>query len=230
MCISTTGTPSSAAASSAPGWRRACTSLIMPAPAATAARITSGLKVSTLNGSAVCAASRSITGITRRSSSSTGTGVAPGRVDSPPMSSTSAPSPARRRPCATAASTLAWAPPSENESGVTLTMPITRGRSSSSRWAPHCRLGEVSNIGESPGSGRGRRRNRAAQRHAASATHAWRQRRARRFRRTPHRRGGQRSAIVAHAHAGGESTSDDATGPAPPPTKKPGIAPWLFDA
>ena len=53
MCINTTGTPASAAASSAPSWRRAKMSLIMPAPAATAARITSGLKVSMLIGTRV---------------------------------------------------------------------------------------------------------------------------------------------------------------------------------
>ena len=38
------------------------------------------------------AARRSITGTTRRSSSSVATGAAPGRVDSPPMSRISAPS------------------------------------------------------------------------------------------------------------------------------------------
>src|SRR6185312_15255363 len=37
---------------------------------------------------------------------------------------------AMRNPCATASSTLAWMPPSENESGVQLRMPTTRGRSS----------------------------------------------------------------------------------------------------
>ncbi len=147
MCISTTGTPSSAAAASAPSRRRAWMSLIMPAPAATAARITSGLKVSTLSGTWVRSASAWITGTTRRSSSSTDTGAAPGRVDSPPMSSRSAPSATSCRPWATAASVVSCAPPSENESGVTLTMPMTRGRSSRSMRPPQSSWGEVSNMG-----------------------------------------------------------------------------------
>src|SRR5688500_2244491 len=68
----------------------------------------------------------SITGITRRSSSRSVTGSAPGRVDSPPMSSRSAPSNASRRPWLTAASRSRNAPPSENESGVTLSTPMMR--------------------------------------------------------------------------------------------------------
>ena len=56
------------------------------------------------------------------------TGVAPGRVDSPPTSSTSAPAATSASPCATAASGSRNRPPSEKESGVTLTMPITAGR------------------------------------------------------------------------------------------------------
>ncbi len=73
------------------------------------------------------AASRSTTGSTRRTSSSSGTGSEPGRVDSPPMSRIPAPSLASRRPCATAASASRNSPPSENESGVTLTMPMITG-------------------------------------------------------------------------------------------------------
>jgi hypothetical protein len=118
----------------------------MPAPAATAARITSGFEVSTEIGSAHSRASLSITGITRLSSSSTGTSTAPGRVDSPPTSSRSAPSPASFNPCATAASTSACSPPSENESGVTLTMPMTRARSSGSLRPPQSINGVVSNM------------------------------------------------------------------------------------
>src|SRR5688572_9363347 len=68
----------------------------------------------------------SITGITRSSSSRSETGSAPGRVDSPPTSSRSAPSNASRSPWLTAASRSRKAPPSENESGVTLTTPIRR--------------------------------------------------------------------------------------------------------
>ena len=59
----------------------------------------------------------SITGTTRSISSSTGTGAAPGRVDSPPTSTRSAPSSARRAACATAVSRSTNSPPSLNESG-----------------------------------------------------------------------------------------------------------------
>ena len=80
-------------------------------------------------------ASRSITGTTRRSSSSSATGSAPGRVDSPPTSRMSAPSAASRSPCSTAASASRNSPPSENESGVTLTTPmISTGRSIDYKW------------------------------------------------------------------------------------------------
>src|SRR5437868_6026547 len=81
-----------------------------------------------LSGTVVVAARRSTTGTTRRSSSSAGTGAAPGRVDSPPTSRTSAPCSASSIPCATAASGSRKRPPSENESGVTLTIPMTAVR------------------------------------------------------------------------------------------------------
>src|SRR5262249_4480781 len=71
---------------------------------------------------------RSGTGPTRRSSSSSETGSWPGRVDSPPTSTIVAPSSIIRRAAAAAVSGSRWTPPSENESGVTLTMPITEGR------------------------------------------------------------------------------------------------------
>ena len=67
-----------------------------------------------------------ITGSTRAISSSAATAAAPGRVDSPPMSRRSAPSNASRSPWAIAASASENAPPSENESGVTLTTPMIR--------------------------------------------------------------------------------------------------------
>ena len=69
------------------------------------------------------------TGPTRRSSSASSMRCAPGRVDSPPTSTMSAPCAARSRPCAMAASAPYHWPPSENESGVTFTTPITRQRS-----------------------------------------------------------------------------------------------------
>ena len=62
--------------------------------------------------------------------------AAPGRVDSPPTSTQSAPSSKRARPRATAASTSPRRPPSENESGVTLRMPTTRVRSPSTTSLP----------------------------------------------------------------------------------------------
>src|SRR5512132_1368397 len=113
--------------------RPAETSLTTAAPASSAARATAAFVVSTLIGPLVVVARRATTGITRRSSSSTGTGAAPGRVDSPPTSRTSAPCSASSIPCATAASGSRKRPPSENESGVTLTIPMTAAR------APHTR-------------------------------------------------------------------------------------------
>src|SRR5690606_264839 len=146
MCISTTGTPAAAAASRAPSRRSAYTSLIIPAPASTVARITSGLEVSMLIGTDVSRASRSTSGRTRRSSSAASTSAAPGRVDSPPTSRMSAPCSSSVIAWAKAASASSWAPPSENESGVTLTMPITRGRSSTRGRPLQSRVGAVSNI------------------------------------------------------------------------------------
>src|SRR5262249_9198602 len=56
------------------------------------------------------------------------TGEAPGRVDSPPTSRMSAPSPAILLAWATAASESKKRPPSLNESGVTLSTPRIAGR------------------------------------------------------------------------------------------------------
>src|SRR5574341_965241 len=138
MCMRHTATGARATASSAAGAPRAVTSFTMAAPATIASAMSAGLRVSTESGTPQPArASR--TGSTRRRSSSRATGAAPGRVDSPPMSRMSAPSPISRRACATACSVLAWRPPSEKESGVTLTTPITSGRSSDSLNGPHCR-------------------------------------------------------------------------------------------
>src|SRR4051794_39109164 len=85
--------------------------------------------------SAPVRASARTTGTVRRSSSSSGTGSERGRVDSPPMSRMPAPSPASCRPCVTAASASNHSPPSENESGVTLTTPmIWKGRAMFAHW------------------------------------------------------------------------------------------------
>ena len=63
----------------------------------------------------------------RLSSSSSVTGVCPGRVDSPPTSTIAAPSATMVLARATAAAGSKWRPPSENESGVTLRMPMSTG-------------------------------------------------------------------------------------------------------
>src|SRR5215472_8437221 len=93
-----------------------------------------------------------ITGSTRRNSSSAPTTAesvparAPGRVDSPPTSTISAPSSSRRSPCAIAASGEKCCPPSENESGVTFTIPTTAVRlpnSSERRPRFHVKTGRM---------------------------------------------------------------------------------------
>ena len=58
----------------------------------------------------------------------TGGPVGRGRVDSPPTSTIAAPSATIRLAASTATAGSRWTPPSENESGVTLTTPITDGR------------------------------------------------------------------------------------------------------
>ena len=80
-----------------------------------------------------------MTGSTRSSSSATLTGEAPGRVDSPPTSRMSAPAAASSSPRRTARSGDRNSPPSENESGVTLTIPMRRGRGSSGMERPRTR-------------------------------------------------------------------------------------------
>ncbi len=70
--------------------------------------------------------------MTRRCSSSGATGAAPGRVDSPPTSTMSAPDSASVTPCAMAEGVSLNLPPSEKLSGVTLTMPMIRGAARSS--------------------------------------------------------------------------------------------------
>src|SRR5579885_60903 len=97
----------------------------MRAPASRAARATAGFMVSIEIGTLTWEASSSITGRTRRSSSASGTGSAPGRVDSPPTSRISAPRAASSSAWRTAAAASRNFPPSEKESGVTLTIPMT---------------------------------------------------------------------------------------------------------
>ena len=74
------------------GSRSPETSLIISAPASMAARATSARRVSIeINPDGLASLSPRITGTTRSISSSGKTGSAPGRVDSPPMSSHFAP-------------------------------------------------------------------------------------------------------------------------------------------
>src|SRR5436190_11409335 len=130
QCMTTYGTPVSptSAGSSGSAWPPE-TSLTMRAPADSAAAAVDARIVSMLT-TAPAAASAATTGSIRRRSSSALTRSAPGRVDSPPTSTMSAPSAMRSRPCRTARSVSANSPPSLNESGVTLTTPTTRQRSS----------------------------------------------------------------------------------------------------
>src|SRR3954454_2153169 len=126
MCMRHTSHPASAQTPASSGSERsALTSLTSVAPAPSAARATLAFIVS-IESCAPVSRSRSRTGTTRRRSSSASTGSAPGRVDSPPTSRIAAPSAASSRPCATASSWSSHSPPSENESGVTLTTPMTR--------------------------------------------------------------------------------------------------------
>ncbi len=121
--------------------RLAAMSLMIVAPASTAARATTGFCVSMERGILVWPTSSLMTGITLSNSTDSSTFSAPGREDSPPISRISAPSAARRNACSTARSTDANFPPSENESGVTFTTPITivgRGNSQLQSHALNC--------------------------------------------------------------------------------------------
>jgi hypothetical protein len=112
--------------------RRALTSLTIVAPASSAAAATAAFVLS-IDSRTPALARPSTTGTTRRSSSRSLTGAAPGRVDSPPMSRICAPCAASFCPCAIAAAGSSHSPPSENESGVTLTTPMTIGSGTSAR-------------------------------------------------------------------------------------------------
>src|SRR3954453_12355891 len=127
MCIRQTYVSCSAHTSASPGsLRKAVMSFTMTAPRPSALCATSAFAVSMDTGTAP--ASCSSTGTTRRSSSSSVTPPEPGRVDSPPMSTSAAPSSIIRRAAAAATPGSRCTPPSENESGVTLTTPMTDGR------------------------------------------------------------------------------------------------------
>lgn len=129
QCITMNGLPVAATTGIIAG--SACpplTSLTRTAPASTAFSATAARMVSTLTTAPARVSSRT-TGTTLRSSSASSTRAAPGRVDSPPTSTRSAPAATRSRPCFTASSVSNHSPPSENESGVTFTTPMTAHRS-----------------------------------------------------------------------------------------------------
>lgn len=73
------------------------------------------------------AVSAATTGSTRCCSTSGLTRSAPGRVDSPPTSTTLAPCATMRSACRRAMAGFTKRPPSLNESGVTFRMPHTAG-------------------------------------------------------------------------------------------------------
>src|ERR671914_550554 len=128
QCITTYGTAALATSRGIAGSASPpLTSLTSRDPAVIAAAATSARMVSTLTHTP-SAASASMTGIPRRRSSGSETRCAPGRVDSPPTSTMSAPAATSSRPCRIAASVSNQTPPSEKESGVTLTTPMTRQR------------------------------------------------------------------------------------------------------
>jgi hypothetical protein len=89
--VTTSAAPASAHAAASDWSLRPLTSLIMCAPAPSAARATGPRQVST-DTSAPRAASRPITGTTRSISVSTGTASVSVRPDSPPTSTIAAPS------------------------------------------------------------------------------------------------------------------------------------------
>jgi hypothetical protein len=141
QCISTHGSFAAATTLAMSGSARPpLTSFTTTAPASIAAAATLARVVSTLTGTPAAASSR-IAGSTRAASCAASTRSAPGRVDSPPTSTRSAPAARMASPCATAAARSVYRPPSENESGVTFSTPITThlpgsGRPTGPRWAP----------------------------------------------------------------------------------------------
>ena len=119
---------------------RCCPALISfttQAPRSKATCATSGFRVSMEIGTGNRPLNRRRTGTTRRSSSSTGTGSENGRVDSPPISTRSAPSSNISQARSTARSGSKNRPPSENESGVTFKTPIINiGRGNRHSYPP----------------------------------------------------------------------------------------------
>ena len=135
MCMSTSPAPAAATTRAISGSPSALTSLTAQAPASSARAATSALVVSTDS------AGPSASAASRRQRSAAGTGDAPGRVLSAPRTMRSAPSAASASACPAAARGSRVRPPSENESGVTLTIPMTRVRASrSKRRSRQCQI------------------------------------------------------------------------------------------
>src|SRR5215471_2244418 len=133
LCMTMTGTRWRATTSAISGSRcRPQTSLTIAAPRSSAQAAIVAFIVSIETGCPEHTTAGS-TNSSRRSSSSAETATAWGRVDSAPMSMMSTPSIIICLACATAASGGRKAPPSENESGVTFSIPMTNGRRSASR-------------------------------------------------------------------------------------------------
>ncbi len=105
MCIKETSQPAAAHTEAIEGSPKAVTSLIIQAPNSKHEEATAAFDVSTET-RAPALQSPSTTGKTRSNSSAKETPKDPGRVDSPPTSTTSAPSPTIFKPAATASSTL----------------------------------------------------------------------------------------------------------------------------
>src|SRR5207248_8088012 len=121
-------------------------------------------------------------------------GCAPGRVDSPPTSTKSAPSETKRRPSAMACALSRRSPPSEKESGVTLTIAITRGRSRAT--PPKLAIKRaLLDPGLRLGIGAGRRsRSRTAARHRGAAATV--------------RTGARGAGVVAHHRLAAQDLAD----------------------
>ncbi len=130
MCIRISGTRWRAATSAIRGSLLSPdTSLTSSANARIASSATLALRVSTEMGIFRRPRSASRTGKMRSNSSEADVSTDPGRVDSPPMSSRSAPARSIAKACSIALSGCRNLPPSEKLSGVTFNTPITSVRS-----------------------------------------------------------------------------------------------------
>ena len=124
--MTTSAAPDAAATSASSGSASPLTSLMIAAPASTAARATSGFHVSTETVTPA-ATSRSTSGTTRPASTSAGVTSVYVTPDSPPTSMRSAPAATSASACSTWRSSVSRRTLSENESGPAFTMPITSG-------------------------------------------------------------------------------------------------------